>query len=337
MKFLAFLICPCAVLAILAGCQGSTSEPPPKSPSFVFAAAGDFGSVDSAATLELMSRSGAQFVLALGDLSYRGASSESTWCDFVKSKIGNDLPFELISGNHEDDYGEDGHIDNFAACLPDRLGVHGRYPQEYYFDYQGLARFIMISPDLTIDKQHYYYGDGNDHYNWVSSTIDEARGAKIPWVIVGMHKPCLSVGAYYCNIYADLFNLLIEKRVDLVLQAHEHNYQRSKQLASSAACPAVPVDSFNGACVTNGGNDGVYPRGAGTILVIAGTGGGELYDASPDDSEAGYFAKWMGANVNPRKGFMRYVVTSEEIRAEFVGSTATSDFADRFAIRGAKN
>jgi hypothetical protein len=305
--------------------------------TFVFTAAGDYGTNnDTTASLDLIVRSGASFNLALGDLSYSSTLPGSSWCDYVKSRVGTTFPFQLIAGNHEDDYGGDGHITNFAACLPDRIGVTGDYPKQYYFDYRDLARFIMISPDLTIDRQHYYYGDSNEHYNWVSRGIDGARAAEIPWVIVGMHKNCLSVGPYYCNIYADLLDLLVGKKVDLVLQAHDHTYQRSKQLSTSSACPNVPIDSFNNNCVADDGDDDVYMKGLGTVFVIAGTVGADLYDINTSDSEAGYFTKWMGANISPRKGFMKFRVSATEIVAQFVGSTATSDFTDNFTIRKSK-
>jgi hypothetical protein len=35
-----------------------------------------------------------------------------------------------------------------------------------------------------------------------------------------MHKVCLSASGKSCEVGRDLINLLIEKRVDLVLQAH---------------------------------------------------------------------------------------------------------------------
>jgi len=209
----------------------------------------------------------------------------------------------------------------------------GNYPEEYYFDYGGLARFIMISPDLTIDGKHYFYGESNKHYDWVANAIDDARAADIPWVIVGMHKNCLSVGAYYCNIYQELMSLLVEKKVDLVLHAHDHTYQRTRQLAAGSSCAVVKVDSFDEDCVVDSGEDDAYDKGAGSVFVVTGVAGAKLYETNPDDPEAGYFVKWMGANSDPRKGFAKFTVSGAEISAEFVGSTSTSDFADEFAIR----
>jgi hypothetical protein len=310
-----------------------TVQPTRPSPSFTFTAAGDYGfNKDSAATLEAISREKPNFHLALGDLKYKNDLSENDWCDFVKSKVGKKFPFQLVAGNHEDDYGEDGRITKFAECLPDRIGVKGKYARDYYFDYRKLARFIMISPDLTIKGRHYYYGQSNADYKRIAKLIDEARAKNIPWVIVGMHKSCLSMGAYYCRIYADLLNLLVEKKVDLILQAHEHNYQRSKQLSLNAACPTIEVDSYSARCVADDGADDVYNKGAGSVFVISGAAGADLYDINLADPEAGYFAKWMGANATPTKGFMRFTVTATQLSAEFINSTSTSTFTDKFTI-----
>jgi hypothetical protein len=338
------LLIALVTLAAVTGCQGQESgtashrttedaDATDAASRFVFTAAGDYGSSkDATATLDLIARSDTSFNLALGDLSYTDAP-ESAWCEYISSKVGETFPFQLVAGNHEDDFGEDGHISEFASCLPDRMDSVGDYPEEYYFDYQGLARFIMISPDLTIDGKHYFYGGANQHYQWVADTIDGARAADIPWVIVGMHKNCLSVGAYYCNIYQELMSLLVEKKVDLVLHAHDHTYQRTKQLATGSSCTIVKVDSFDDDCVVDSGEDNAYTKGAGPVFVVTGAAGAELYKTNSDDPEAGYFVEWMGANSSPIKGFTKFMVSREEISARFVGSTSTSDFTDKFAIR----
>jgi hypothetical protein len=37
-------------------------------------------------------------------------------------------------------------------------------------------------------------------------------------------------------------SLLVEKKVDLVLQAHDHTYQRTRQLDAGPSCAIVKVD-----------------------------------------------------------------------------------------------
>jgi hypothetical protein len=204
--------------------------------SFTFGAMGDFGaSSDTNAVLSQMAGSGLNFMQDLGDASYNEKTPESAWCSYIQSYLGSTFPFEVVSGNHESD-GMQGLIDNFAACLPNRMGnLTGTYGKEYYYDYPAsnpLARIIMISPGLTfINGGTYDYSVGSPHYKWTASAIDGARAAGIPWVIVGMHKVCLSTGSSTCSegIGNDINNLLISKKVDLVLQGHDHSYQRSKQ------------------------------------------------------------------------------------------------------------
>ena len=115
------------------------------------------------------------------------------------------------------------------------------------------------------------------HYNWVANTIDSARAAGIKWVIVGMHKPCLSMDGT-CYIGNAIMNLLISKKVDLILQAHDHKYQRSKQLAlNGSTCPAIQADTtYNNACVVNDGSTGNYTKDAGPVIDIIGTVGETL-------------------------------------------------------------
>src|SRR5690606_12397580 len=134
---------------------------------------------------------------------------------------------------------------------------------------------------------------GNARFNWLSDTIDSARSADIPWVIVAMHKVCLSIGRKECGIGPDLMNLLIEKKVDLVLQAHDHNYQRTKQLTTNDSCPEVPTASFKRQCVAGEQSGDVYYHGAGTVFVVAGMGGKELYEVDPQRNVGDYFAAWM--------------------------------------------
>ena len=344
-----FLLAPLVLAAILAlGCGSGGDDETPASPllaidsragaNLTVAAAGDFGmEPESIATFRAMRAAAPDAYLGLGDFSYAGPRSEQEFCDLVRSKIGDKPPFEIVSGNHEEDTGEDGRIERFAACLPDALGAVGDYGTQYYFDVGDRARFIMISPDLTIDGEHYYYGanDGGGDtpaLRWLKDAIDGAREAGIDWVVVGMHKSCLSTGLYYCDVHQDLLSALLDKRVDLVLSAHDHTYQRSKQLAAPRpGCRELAVEEFDGDCVVGEGS--AYSKGAGTVFVISGVAGGEaLYPVFDDDPEAGYFEATMGrTSPGAREGFALLTISADRLEGRFVGSTPGS-FRDRFEI-----
>jgi chitodextrinase len=315
----------------------TTPPAPPSSGSFTFAAAGDFGTTSRAtASLATLNASGTDFFLALGDLDYDETPTDAAWCDWVKSglpTLGPTYPFEIVAGNHEDQNGADGYILNHAACLPDRLGstlgVDQQYAAEYFFDYPAsapLMRVFMISPDLTIEGVTYGYKLNDAHYRWLSDSIDAARAQGIRWVVVGMHYPCISASNSGCPIGQPLFNLLLQKKVDLILGGHHHNYQRSKQLALvPGTCPSFVIGGFDQDCVADSGA-GVMEKGAGSVIQVVGTFGRSGSSIKPDDPELPYFVRTAGT----ANGIMTYTVTPDRIDANFVPSVGS--FTDSFSI-----
>jgi len=305
--------------------EGPAAPPSP----IVFAAAGDhsWGTAFDA-SLAALSTSGAEFYLALGDLSYGSPGTEPAWCSDVTAVLGPSYPFQLVSGNHEEDAGPNGWIGNFAPCLPDRLGSTGTYAAQYFFDYPAgnpLVRVLMIAPDLTTFGTYRSYTSGDADYDWVGSTIDGARVAGIPWVVVGMHKNCITTGDKTCSIGTDIFDLLMAKKVDLILQGHDHNVQRSKQLD----CAAITINGYDPACVVDDGADGLYTKGAGMIVNIGGSFGQCCYVTDPADPEAPYFAAINGDT----NGFWKYAATVDTLTATFV-ATYGGSFTDTYVITG---
>jgi hypothetical protein len=197
------------------------------------------------------------------------------------------------------------------------MGATGTYGAEYYFDVDGLARVIMIGAGNDVAGIKYDYEAGNDRYQWLENTIDETRADGIAWVIVGMHKVCITAGEKPCEIGTDLTNLLIDKRVDLIIQGHEHNYQRSKQLTC-----ATP-NQYRPECVADDGTDGQYTKGAGSVFVVSGaSGGGGEYAVYTNDPEIDYFAAWHGGNSpNHGRGYLLVTLTPTHLDLEFVGTT----------------
>ena len=339
--YVVLLMAAAGALPIAAASRTPTSTMPSVTPSgtpeasFVFAAAGDIGAASAVtASLQALAGSGADFFLALGDMSYDDIKPETAWCAYIKDHLGETYPFQLLVGNHEEyPAGPNGFIDNFAACLPDRLGVTGSYAHRYYFDYPPgapLARFILIDPDLDRggSRADYCKGGETDNCGWLQARVDEAKQQGL-WTIVGMHKNCLSMGVKACEIGAELLNLLIDLKVDLVLQGHDHSYQRSKQLSLTAGCLLVQPSAYNANCVADDGRDGLYKRDMGLVFAITAVMGRAPYPPNPFDSDAPYFAAWMGAST-PSNGFLQFTVTKEQIDAHFISSVGS--FADHFTI-----
>lgn len=312
------------------------------SPSFTFTATGDYGSTQN--TINNMkyisNTSGAAFNLGLGDFNYDTTVSANTWYNtYAKPYIPTSFPFEIVAGDH------DTQLSQLAVDLPDRIGLGSQstaYAQQYYFDYPAtspLARFIMVSPVVL---SQYHYNKGGADYNWVSQRIADARSAGIRWVIVGMAEGCLFIYSpsdkkACSSANADLLNLLVGQKVDLILQAHVHAYLRSKQLALGANCTAINTTGYNPQCVVDSSSS--LTEGNGTVIVNTGTGGKSLISLNTNpnlssyDPKTGYFASWMGSNANPRYGVSQFTISNTQISMQYVTVTKVrGSFADSFTI-----
>jgi PKD repeat protein len=323
---LAVVVLAVALLGTVPSAQGAGE------PGVVhFTAAGDYGSgADATAVLDGIAAAEPDLALNLGDFSYGEPGGEQQWCDYVTSRLGAGFPFELLAGDNESG-GQDGHVNNFSACLPNQLpGLVGTYGRQWYVDVpqvDPLVRFVMISPALPFPDGTWTYPAGSARYDWTAAAIDGARAKGVPWVVVGSHVPCVSLGPT-CAIGGDLLNLLLTKRVDLVLHGHEHLYGRTHQLGLRAGC-AVVHGSYDTDCVLDA--DAEMSQG-GTVQAIVGTGGRSLTSVGTSDAEYPYFAAVAHANRTPAYGFLDVRVTADELRAQFV-RTSTGTFTDAFTIR----
>ena len=292
-----------------------------------FSALGDINSTAASdAVLRSIGDRHDDFTLALGDLSYGRDGEEGAWCRFVTRRVGADHPFELVSGNHESN-GENGRIEQFARCLPNRLpGLVGTYGRQWYVDQPAadpLVRVVMISPALDFGHGEWSYADGTPHQDWLRSAVTGARAAGIPWVVVGMHKPCLTVGNYACDPGPDLVDALLDTGVDLVLTGHEHLYERTRPLAHGAGCRTITPGRYEPHCLAGG---------RGTTFVTVGTGGTPLRDVHESDTERRYFTALSGSDRAPSYGSLDVRVTADRLSGTFV-PVGGGTFADDFVLR----
>src|SRR5262245_21610833 len=195
-----------ATLVLVVAIVSSVVSPPRARPATEvhLTAAGDYGgraATDS--VLRKVAELDPDAHLALGDFEYSDVSPESAWCNYVKARVGEGFPFELISGNHESLDIADGLINNFGACLPNQIpGVVGTYGREYYMDLPSpaapLVRVIQTAWNLTFEDGKWVYAAGDAHYAWLANAIDQGRAKGAKWIIVTSHEPCLSVGGIEC-------------------------------------------------------------------------------------------------------------------------------------------
>ncbi|MDQ5868486.1 MAG: Ig-like domain-containing protein [Thermoproteota archaeon] len=215
------------------------------------AAVGDWGcNSNTQSTGNNIDSKNPEVVLALGDYSY--SSTATCWFNII-DPIGSIT--RITIGNHEDQSSED----NSAY-----LNHFGLSQQYYSFDYQDIHVVTLNS------EQN--YGIGSSQYNFVKKDLESAsNNPNIHWIIVTFHQPaytspnsCSSCKA--ATSIRDTYHPMFDQYgVDLVLEGHVHNYQRSYPLSYNKNDPSSP------SVTSTDKNNYVDPKGS--IFVIVGTGG----------------------------------------------------------------
>ena len=223
-----------------------------------YTAAGDWGCTSNTdATVSNMAGKSPERVFALGDYSYQSTGT----CWFNKIGSIDDNMFISI-GNHEDDDSE-----GFSSYMS-KFGLSQTY---YSFNHED-------SHVLVVDTDRNSYGSGSAQRTFVQNDLQAAStNPSVKWIILYLHKPmytspnecgsssCSNTGSENTNIRNWLGPLIDQYGVDLVLEGHVHNYQRSFQLKYDAGSPSSPTIGSN--------NANTYTEGNGAVFVIVGTGG----------------------------------------------------------------
>jgi hypothetical protein len=196
------------------------------------ASVGDMGTgprgVPTMAHLEkLISTGQIGWVLHAGDVAYADGNQE-IW-DSYGREIGfaSRVPYVLLPGNHEIFY-------NFSA-------IRHRFPMSFApgalgdnlfwaFD-MGRVRFVGLNSESILDTPQIT----PVQQSWVEAELRASsarkRSGELDWIVVTLHRPlyCSPYGGAECGKYAaylrtHLEELFVKSLVDLVLQAHRHNY-----------------------------------------------------------------------------------------------------------------
>lgn len=330
----------------------------------------DVGAADpgngTSRTLHKIGETKPAFVQSLGDLAYDPSADVrdgGQWCDWTAARIadtsgGTKIPYIIAAGNHEAQDAEPGFaIEDYmsASACADPFSGSTVYPKDAatdagkdsYYDYptaQPLLRVININPGLTFRSGGLRdYTKGGALYSWVSTAIDQAK-ARGEWVAVTYHVPFLNSGSdhgadmtgYYAptaSQFGDVYTLVVEKKVDLILNGHEHNYQRSAQLHLGGTCPQIAHDAYNAACVgkADGSDAAPYVRGEGPVQLIIGTGGHKPSTVNNADADRPYML--VADDGADNCGYVSFAVTAAAITGTFENACSGS-LADRFTIVG---
>jgi len=275
------------------------------SKSFNFAAAGDFGCTSNTRkTVENMKKNDPELVLPLGDLSYQ--KSANCWFD-IMSPLKNKIFITL--GYHDVNDGQ-AKLDQFVKSF--------ELDKPYYsFDY-GKVHFLVMASESP-------FANGSDQYNFVKQDLEETTNKKdVNWIIVTSYKPFYSSPSKHTGEkeLRSVYHPLFEKHgVDLVLHAHNHNYQRTYPISFNPNDGSEPIVKHN---FTTDYND----HTVGTIFAIVGTGGESFY---PLDGTAPYMATQLD-----RFGFLNIEIDNGNPHTLLTGSfldNTGSEIRDYFTIK----
>ena len=230
---------------------------------FNFVAAGDFACGDATSkTIEGMIKKDPEIVIALGDLSYD--KSVACWLNSVKSL---DTPgrIKISIGTHD--------ITKKMIKYNDYLRHFNMTKPFYSFDYQNVHFLAMATAKNSVIP----YLLGSEQYNFVKEDLEKAHNNKsIDWIIVYSFRPFYSSLTHHLGqpilpvTYHPLFDAF---GVDIVLQAHNHNYQRTFPLIynESSFFPLKYPEIQNN-------HNAQYREPNAPIFITVGTAGAESYN-----------------------------------------------------------
>ena len=206
-------------------------------------------------------------VLALGDFSYQ----KGTGCWFnIMSPLLNKT--KIVIGEHDFDANKNTSNDTRLMDYVNRFNLTNPY---YSFNH-GNVHFLAMSSIIPFSNQTIQYRllrDESNQHDFISNDLYAASQNKsIQWIVVYLYKPMYTSPSLHPSqdslrdVYHPLFDYY---GVDLVLQAHNHNYQRSYPLRFNQTNSSTPIITDR--------NNSVYINPNGTIFMIVGTGGADQY------------------------------------------------------------
>ena len=195
------------------------------------------------------------------------------------------------AGNH--DVGNSTFIDHFNLDTPAAATKTGAY---YSVDYSN-AHFVVLN---TNESSGNYKSFTDAQVDWLKSDIKAAKKAGSQWIIVVIHIGPYTVAEHSSDSnvkdtrtkIAPLFN---ELGVDLVLQGHDHVYERSKPIVNGVATEKTTVTERPGDRTIEYMID---PKGP--LYLTPGTAGTKHYYQNPKLSQS-YLSLFDVAN-GPYKG-----------------------------------
>ncbi|WP_030617001.1 purple acid phosphatase family protein [Streptomyces fulvoviolaceus] len=262
---------------------GSFRTAPAAPEKFVFTAFGDQGvSRAAAANDDVLLRQNPAFHLHAGDICYanvngRGEKSDGYdpgfWDLFLKQneEVSKSVPWMVTTGNHDMEawYSPDGYGGQLARwSLPDSGFDPRSAPGVYSFTYGNVGVVALDANDVSYEiPANLGYTDGRQTA-WLDRRLGELRAsADVDFIVVFFHHCTYSTSSHASDggVRAEWLPLFTRHEVDLVINGHNHVYERTDAIRNGEVGRSVPIGSS-----TDPTRDGI-------VYVTAGGGGKDLY------------------------------------------------------------
>ena len=278
------------------------------SADFNFPAAGDWGcNSNTQKTVNNINSKGPERVLALGDYSYQNTAT--CWLNLVDDF---DSRTRIAIGNHEDDDSEG------YQTYKSHFGLGNPY---YSFNYNNV-HFLVMDTDRTS------FSSGSSQHTFVKNDLAAAAGnSAIKWIIVYLHKPmytspnscsssgCTNGGSTATSLRNTYHALFDQRGVDVVLQGHVHNAQRT-----------FPIKYSGGSTPTKTSSSTIdYNDPQGEIFSVVGTGGINFHGLSGKPS-------WVKFQQDDKFGILDIKITNNGYKLEGRYHTNSGSQLDKFTI-----
>ncbi len=274
---------------------------------FNFVAAGDFGCGKNAnRTITNMLVRQPEVVIGLGDLSYQ--KTADCWFHVV-SPLDTDGRLKIAIGDNE----------MYPAKFTEYMKHFNMDSPYYSFEY-GNVHFLSMA---TAKNKVIPYNETSEQYEFIKDDLKRAYENKSTnWIIVYSFRSFYSSNTTHPGLdeLQDLYHPLFDKYgVDVVLQAHNHNYQRTYPLNYNDTRTFTPI-------ITDKQKEKYEYDTKGPIFVTIGTGGEDLYEFT---NQAPYVVTQF-----LRHGFLNIDVLENGTRldAKFFENRNNSD-KDHFTIK----
>jgi hypothetical protein len=271
---------------------GSFTTAPGRAGPFTFTAFGDQGTTyDAVATTNLILAQSPAFHLHAGDISYAENGGDGLITDgydprawdsyFVQAaSTAASIPWMVSLGNHEM---EPWYSPNGYGAEVNRFDFPGNGPSAcpgtYFFTYGNVA-FVSLDPnDVSYEiPANLGYSKGAQT-TWLAQTLSSLRhNPAVDFIVVFFHHcaycTCATHGSEggVRQFWTPLFD---QYSVDLVINGHNHIYERTDPIKAGAPTGTAPIGAT------------IQPATQGTTYTTCGSAGKSLYSFSATDTYEG--------------------------------------------------